>query len=186
MRADGGPPWCGFTDDGFEWRAITWLDALVLRVGGPDLNDRWAAHHVPFDDPAVRRAGAMFDELVAADLGRNPDTRPGGSGNALEPMFGDPPGCWMYFAPDLSAENLYGTNSNSSGQAELPGDDLIVSLQCFGSTSNVANTIMHELGHNLGLHHGGNVDANYKPNYNSVMNYRFQFPGRRHQLHGPG
>jgi len=71
----------------------------------------------------------------------------------------------------------YDTNSGSSGQAELPGDDLIVSLQCFLSTVNVANTIVHELGHNLGLRHGGSEDCNYKPNYNSVMNYRYQFPG---------
>jgi hypothetical protein len=33
---------------------------------------------------------------------------------------------------------------------------------------------MHELGHNLGLHHGGAVDEpNYAPNYLSVMNYAF-------------
>ncbi len=71
----------------------------------------------------------------------------------------------------------YNTNSSSSGQAEINGDDLIVSLYCAGSDNNVANTIMHELGHNLNLRHGGNVDCNYKPNYNSVMNYRYQFPG---------
>jgi alpha-tubulin suppressor-like RCC1 family protein len=80
----------------------------------------------------------------------------------------------------------YGTTSNSSGFAELPGDDLIVSLQCFNSTSNVANTIMHELGHNLGLHHGGSSDTNYKPNYNSVMNYRYQFPGVDDNCTPPG
>ena len=66
---------------------------------------------------------------------------------------------------------------NSSGQAELPGDDLIVSLGCAGSTANVRNTIAHEIGHNFNLRHGGNVNCNYKPNYNSVMNYRYQFPG---------
>ncbi len=71
----------------------------------------------------------------------------------------------------------YDTNSGSSGQAELPGNDLIVSLYCYGTTTNVANTIMHELGHNLGLHHGGFQDCNYKPNYNSVMNYLYQFDG---------
>ena len=71
----------------------------------------------------------------------------------------------------------YGTSSNSSGQAEINGDDLIVSLYCYGSDQNVANTIVHELGHNLGLRHGGNVDTNFKPNYNSVMNYQYQFPG---------
>jgi hypothetical protein len=34
---------------------------------------------------------------------------------------------------------------------------------------------MHELGHNLGLHHGGKDKINYKPNYLSIMNYMFQF-----------
>lgn len=78
----------------------------------------------------------------------------------------------------------YNTNGSSSGQAEINGNDLIVSLYCFassayysGSDQYVANTIVHEVGHNLGLRHGGNVDTNYKPNYNSVMNYQFQFPG---------
>ncbi len=71
----------------------------------------------------------------------------------------------------------YNTTSGSSGQAELYGDDLIVSLQCFDGLTNTSNTLMHELGHNIGLFHGGNVLTNYKPNYNSVMNYRFQFPG---------
>lgn len=71
----------------------------------------------------------------------------------------------------------YNTNSGSSGQAELPGNDLIVSLYCANSDQNVANTIMHELGHNLLLRHGGFENTNWKPNYNSVMNYLFQFPG---------
>jgi hypothetical protein len=36
---------------------------------------------------------------------------------------------------------------------------------------------MHELGHNLGLEHGGGDQTNCKTNYFSVMNYLFQFPG---------
>ncbi len=68
--------------------------------------------------------------------------------------------------------------SSSSGQAEINGNDLVVSLYCYGSDTNVANTIMHEVGHNLGLFHGGDASArNDKPNYNSIMNYEFQFPG---------
>ena len=35
-------------------------------------------------------------------------------------------------------------------------------------------TFMHELGHLLGLGHGGSDNVNYKPNYQSVMNYRYQ------------
>ncbi len=42
-----------------------------------------------------------------------------------------------------------------------------------------ARSLMHEMGHTLGLVHGGNPslnDLNYKPNYLSVMNYLYLFP----------
>jgi hypothetical protein len=80
----------------------------------------------------------------------------------------------------------YNLTSLSSGQAELPGDDLIVSLACFGFDDYVAHTIAHELGHNLDLRHGGIDHCNYKPNYNSVMNYRYQFPGVDDDCTPPG
>ncbi|MEN8216978.1 MAG: Calx-beta domain-containing protein [Pseudomonadota bacterium] len=80
----------------------------------------------------------------------------------------------------------YNTNSGSSGQAELPGNDLIVSLYCAGNDKNVSHTIMHELGHNLYLRHGGFENTNYKPNYNSVMNYKYQFPGVDKNCTPPG
>jgi len=117
-----------------------------------------------------------------------------------------------------AAANPDGTLKNApvageSGIAEIAGNDFIVSL---GSRSvdvalaysiiNVGGTFMHELGHNLGLYHGGGTispctsDAdcrggikcdessagkfcfgedltNWKPNHLSVMNYRYQFTG---------
>jgi hypothetical protein len=68
------------------------------------------------------------------------------------------------------------------------GDDMIVSLQCNAQRRDfVSQTIMHELGHNLGLRHGGWFDTtNRKPNYNSVMNYRYQFPGVDNDCTPPG
>lgn len=83
-------------------------------------------------------------------------------------------------------------NSNgyagSSGLAEVNGNDLLVSLGFWGLNSSSANnlytlinfqagTIMHELGHNLGLLHGGNESTNDKTNYLSVMNYLYQLNG---------
>jgi hypothetical protein len=53
----------------------------------------------------------------------------------------------------------------------------MVTLSTYGTPTIMANTIMHELGHNLGLRHGGFEELNWKPNYNSVMNYRYQFGG---------
>ncbi|QPV64684.1 PKD domain-containing protein [Halosimplex litoreum] len=49
-----------------------------------------------------------------------------------------------------------------------------------------AVTIMHELGHNLGLRHGGGDDRNNKPNYLSLMNYQYahNYVGRATSLPG--
>jgi len=56
-----------------------------------------------------------------------------------------------------------------------------------GSVNEQAGTFMHELGHTLGLLHGGNEDVdpgdpetevfNHKPNYLSIMSYSFQTSG---------
>jgi hypothetical protein len=73
----------------------------------------------------------------------------------------------------------------ASGCAEVFGNDFAVTLAAVaGSTATthkagdddqVAATVMHELGHNLALRHGGGDLDNCKPNYLSVMNYAFQF-----------
>jgi hypothetical protein len=68
-----------------------------------------------------------------------------------------------------------------SGLAELPGYYFMVTFGFFADygipVPDVVNagTLMHELGHNLGLHHGGDDDLVQKPNYVSVMNYSYQF-----------
>jgi len=81
----------------------------------------------------------------------------------------------------LFIHNRAGTTS--SGLGEIHGNDFFVSLGSFtggvGNHDEQAGTFMHELGHNLGLRHGGNINEvpsiNFKPNYLSVMSYSFQF-----------
>ena len=47
-----------------------------------------------------------------------------------------------------------------------------------GSPPEVAQTLMHEVGHSLGLHHAGLADQpNCIPNYPSIMNYLYQIRG---------
>jgi uncharacterized repeat protein (TIGR01451 family) len=93
----------------------------------------------------------------------------------------------------ISAPALAGLGT-TSGCSELPGNDIVVALGGWSFSSAAVRdatwegTIMHELGHNLGLRHGGGAtsdtdasgkatSANCKPNYLSVMNYAFQVPG---------
>jgi hypothetical protein len=61
------------------------------------------------------------------------------------------------------------------GQAEGPGDDSV--LYTAGEDDvGMAAVLMHELGHNLGLGHGGGDGLNGKPNYPSIMNYALAYP----------
>jgi beta-propeller repeat-containing protein len=98
----------------------------------------------------------------------------------------------------IFAHQLLGKGS-ASGIADVFGQDLVVSLGAFntkprklrtidldkdglndkrvGTVQQQAGTLMHELGHNLGLQHGGGDEVQYKPNYASVMNYAFQLGG---------
>jgi len=72
----------------------------------------------------------------------------------------------------------YTAAPGSSGQATVSGYRMMITLGCdYDDDDAIAKTIVHELGHNLGLLHGGDEHCNRKPNYNSVMNYRYQFTG---------
>ena len=77
----------------------------------------------------------------------------------------------------------------TSGVSDIGGADSVITLglwKAAGQTDPVqAGTFMHELGHSLGLTHGGlyydtpgsyvpTLEPNCKPNYQSVMSYQFQ------------
>jgi hypothetical protein len=85
----------------------------------------------------------------------------------------------FHYALFMNAQKDASGNANAkSGYSELPGNDMSISLGTFtggvGSPDELAGTLMHELGHNLYLDHGGADSYNCKPNYNSVMNYEYQ------------
>lgn len=82
-----------------------------------------------------------------------------------------------YFHYAIFAYRYDSPTNRSSGVGHINGDSFMVTMVDYLTNFNQSQTIMHELGHNLGLRHGGFENRNWKPNYNSVMNYRHQFPG---------
>jgi alpha-glucoside transport system substrate-binding protein len=101
IKADGGTPWCVGLESGTAtgWPATDWMEDIMLRTGGPDVYDQWVTHEIPFNDPAVVRAGEIFGEVMFTDgyvLGGADQTPSIAFGDSPTPMFDDPPKCWLH------------------------------------------------------------------------------------------
>ena len=162
--------------------------------------------------PALRFAGqgpgTFHDLKLGNDGGGNPVPCGAGPGAGFFGSAADraDPNCaniigakslvfrYAVFGDDLAGQ------PGSSGQAALAGSDLLVTLggwsdarmlRAGGARVVQAGTFMHELGHTLGLCHGGparipstgfaicdnGAEVDYKPNYLSAMNHLFQTAG---------
>ncbi len=91
-------------------------------------------------------------------------------------------------ATDPNFALAFGYAGNRSGDSDLGGAGSLITLGGWSADANNINvqagTLMHELGHSIGLPHGGayyspgsfvaTYEPNCKPNYQSVMNYNFQ------------
>ncbi len=77
--------------------------------------------------------------------------------------------------------NTFSENGKMQGTglaSDIPGQAFIVAVEdIYDNNLAMAGTFMHELGHTLGLGHGGDDHTNGKPNHLSVMNYLFQLSG---------
>lgn len=76
----------------------------------------------------------------------------------------------------------YDGGSSSGVAMGIPHSDFVVTLGRWGggtggTDDEKVGTFIHELGHTLGLTHGGSDHVHYKPNHISVMNYLFQTRG---------
>ncbi|MFT3838685.1 MAG: hypothetical protein QM723_17025 [Myxococcaceae bacterium] len=154
----------------FDVGARAYLDGGELPLGSYDLG---GGNELPFACTLTMSAvpGAQsFYELKANnfDLRRRPSFHYVVFGNSIA---------------DVSCGDR-----GATGRAEEGGNDIEISLGTglyHDDTQNRVNqvinvqsaTLMHELGHNFGLRHGGSDDVGYKPNYLSVMNYLYQLVG---------
>jgi YVTN family beta-propeller protein len=123
------------------------------------------------------------DDDIYADFS---DVRDGTNNNGNNPgghdRLADPQRPYVHYA--LWAHKLVSSGDDYGGLAM--GKDFVLSLgdngSSIGASQGQAATFMHELGHTLGLGHGGFESVNFKPNYISLMNYAFPLgllPGNR-------
>jgi hypothetical protein len=80
----------------------------------------------------------------------------------------------LFYRYCLFADHIVGTNSATTGRGQIGGNDFFLTKGTNSASADsdaVPGTFMHELGHTLGLLHGGSDGVNLKPNYHSVMNY---------------
>jgi uncharacterized repeat protein (TIGR01451 family) len=137
-------------------------------------------------------APTCFDDLKATWFGQLDERAGQGQGHPVncqstpEAVLGAKALAYRY------AIILHQLENGASGDSELAGNDFVLAMFGWpdasgnptpnGSFDFRVGTFMHELGHALGLHHGGRTDVgegtpdgvNYKPNYLSVMNYLCQ------------
>jgi hypothetical protein len=98
---------------------------------------------------------------------------------------------WHYCLMAHQFRNFSGDVSGRAGFSEMYGGYFTVTLGAWsnetGTAFERASTFAHELGHNLGLDHiggqsGPGPELGYKPNYPSIMNYRYVITGIRRRV----
>jgi alpha-glucoside transport system substrate-binding protein len=134
IKADGTTPWCvGIQSAGATgWPATDWIEDFVLRYGGPQKYDQWVRHEIPFTDPVVVQSANEFDKLALADgnvFGGRKSVVSTDFGVAMNPMFQDPPKCFLHRQGNFITQKGFITESvrqnldQEVGVFQLPGTD---------------------------------------------------------------
>jgi alpha-glucoside transport system substrate-binding protein len=101
IQATGTTPWCyGIESEAATgWPATDWVENLMLINYGSDTYNEWVRHEIPFNDPQVLDVLEQKEALLLAEGRTNGGRQSIASSNfntAANPMFDEPPGCFMY------------------------------------------------------------------------------------------
>jgi alpha-glucoside transport system substrate-binding protein len=100
--ANGSNPWCTTIEhaDASGWVATDWLEDILLRTAPPETYDKWVAHEIPFNDPAVLHAAELMAEMWFTEgftYGGNTRINATWVGDSQTPMFDEAgPKCWLH------------------------------------------------------------------------------------------
>lgn len=138
-------------------------------VTGKKWGDLSESNSIPFEERTVLYTSTTLDDETIYDFSKWDVISEANFSYARRAVFRH---C-MYI-------NSFDTKGTSGIARGIPEQGFVLTTSGFGeddSTRAMAGTFMHELGHTLGLPHGGTDSTKYKPNHLSVMNYLYQFSG---------
>jgi alpha-glucoside transport system substrate-binding protein len=132
MVRDGVAPWAVGIESGGAtgWAGTDWIEDIMLRTAGPEVYDKWVANEIPFNDPAVKNAFKILEEIWM-----NPKYVYGGTntilttsfGDAPLPLFSNPPKAMMHrqgnFITGFFPENVQANLEAEVGVFPLPSID---------------------------------------------------------------
>jgi alpha-glucoside transport system substrate-binding protein len=101
IAATGKTPWCIGVESGATsgWPGTDWMKDFFLRQAGPAKYEEWGAGQLAWTSAEMRTAWESFGAVV-----NNPRLTYGGKnyvlstnfGSAFDPMFQNPPGCYLH------------------------------------------------------------------------------------------
>jgi alpha-glucoside transport system substrate-binding protein len=132
IQATGTTPWCfGIESEAATgWPATDWVENLMVINNGADVYNQWVNHEIPFNDETVVEVLNQMEELLLADGQTNGGRQSIASNNfntAANPMFDEPPGCFMYRQGNFVAqeggfpEAVLADLDNTVGVFPMPG-----------------------------------------------------------------
>lgn len=101
IAAGGETPWCEAMESGAAsgWPGTDWLEDIVLRQSGADAYDAWYQGELAWTSDEVRQAWETWGEIVGDPnmvYGGVPTILTTNFGQGGNPLFTDPPGCYMF------------------------------------------------------------------------------------------
>jgi alpha-glucoside transport system substrate-binding protein len=132
IQATGTTPWCyGIESEAATgWPATDWVENLMLINYGSDVYNEWVRHEIPFNDPQVLEVLDQKEALLLEDGRTNGGRQSIASSNfntAANPMFDEPPGCFMYrqgnfvATPGNFPDDVIADIDNQVGVFPMPG-----------------------------------------------------------------
>ncbi|TFV75394.1 carbohydrate ABC transporter substrate-binding protein [Blastococcus sp. CT_GayMR19] len=132
IAATGTTPWCfGIESEAATgWPATDWVENLMLINYGSETYNEWVNHEIPFNDPQVVDVLEQMEGLLLEEGRTNGGRQSIASSNfntAANPMFDEPPGCYMYrqgnfvATPGNFPDDVIADIDNQVGVFPMPG-----------------------------------------------------------------